>query len=95
METTLFFFFIVGYWSIAVSFLAIGMTSRGEFPISEVAVVSIFWPLFGIFYALALLWRAAIKSAHTMRVDLKNRRLMGEFETWLRERDAQKDGETK
>ena len=72
------------WWGIAVVILALMIREIGDvFSASEVLSVSVFWPLFTIFGLVIVLWRIPFKSAKTIRVSLKNRGLMNEFDEFM------------
>ena len=72
------------WWGIAVVILALMIGEIGDvFSASEVLSVSVFWPLFTIFGLVIVLWRIPFKSAKTIRVSLKNRGLMNEFDEFM------------
>ena len=72
------------WWGIAVVILALMIREIGDvFSASEVLAVSVFWPLFTIFGLVVVLWRIPFKSAKAIRVSLKNRGLMNEFDEFM------------
>ena len=72
------------WWGIAVVILALMIREIGDvFSASEVLSVSVFWPLFTIFGIVVVLWRIPFKSSITIRVSLKNRGLMNEFDEFM------------
>ena len=72
------------WWGIAVVILALMIREIGDvFSASEVLSASVFWPLFTIFGLVIVLWRIPFKSAKTIRVSLKNRGLMNEFDEFM------------
>ena len=72
------------WWGIAVVILALMIREIGDvFSASEVLSVSVFWPLFTIFGLVIVMWRIPFKSSKTIRVSLKNRGLMNEFDEFM------------
>ena len=72
------------WWGIAVVILALMIREIGDvFSASKVLSVSVFWPLFTIFGLVIVLWRIPFKSSKTIRVSLKNRGLMNEFDEFM------------
>ena len=72
------------WWGIAVVILALMIREIGDvFSASKVLSVSVFWPLFTIFGIVVVLWRIPFKSSKTIRVSLKNRGLMNEFDEFM------------
>jgi hypothetical protein len=51
--------------------------------------LSVFWPAVAIGVIPALIYLAYAASADKIRTDLRNRRLLGEFEDWLKQRAAE------
>ena len=75
------------WWGIAVVILALMIGEIGDvFSASEVFAVSVFWPIFTIFGLVIVLWQIPFKSAETIRVSLKNRGLMNEFDEFMADR---------
>jgi hypothetical protein len=48
--------------------------------------LAVFWPAVAIGVIPALIYLAYVASADKIRTDLRNRKLLGEFEDWLRQR---------
>ena len=72
------------WWGIAVVILALMIREIGDvFSASKVLSVSVFWPLFTIFGLVIVLWRIPFRSSKTIRVSLKNRGLMNEFDEFM------------
>jgi hypothetical protein len=51
--------------------------------------LAVFWPAVAIGVIPALIYLAYVASADKIRTDLRNRRLLGEFEDWLKQRAAE------
>lgn len=51
--------------------------------------LSVFWPAVAIGVIPALIYQAYAASADKIRTDLRNRKLLGEFEDWLKQRAAE------
>jgi len=76
------------YWTFMVAATAILANQvSGVRDAAWVMGVAILWPLFVIVAMVALPYGALVASTKRIRVDLHNRKLLREFETWLRERD--------
>ncbi len=50
---------------------------------------AVFWPLLVPFGIIVTLWRMPFKSARSIRADLRNRKLLNEFNAWVKRRDAE------
>ena len=48
--------------------------------------LAVFWPAVAIGVIPALIYTSCVASADTIRTDLRNRKLLGEFEDWLKKR---------
>jgi hypothetical protein len=76
------------YWSFAVVvFVALRETTETR----ELLAAATFWPIVSVVGIVVLLWRIPFKTAKAIRVDLRNRKLIKEFEQWLDERKDMKD----
>jgi hypothetical protein len=51
--------------------------------------LAVFWPAVAIGVIPALIYLAYVASADKIRTDLRNRKLLGEFEDWLKQRAAE------
>lgn len=47
---------------------------------------AVFWPLTAVIVVPALIYQALVASASRIRIDLKNRGILREFEDWLKTR---------
>ena len=76
------------YWTFMVATIAV-LSHRVDNTRDVMLVVGIAvtWPLFAIVALVALPYGAAVASTKRIRIDLHNRKLLREFETWIRERD--------
>ena len=76
------------YWTFmiaAVAILAQHVTEPKR--IWWVIGIAATWPLFAIATMVALPYGSLVASTKRIRVDLHNRKLLREFEDWIRERD--------
>lgn len=48
--------------------------------------LAVFWPIVAIGVVPALIYTSYVASADKIRTDLHNRKLLGEFEAWLKQR---------
>ena len=51
--------------------------------------IAVFWPAIAIGVVPALIYASCVASTDKLRADLRNRKLLGEFEDWLRQRDVE------
>jgi hypothetical protein len=51
--------------------------------------LSVFWPAVAIGVIPPLIYQAYVASAKQIRMDLRNRKLLDEFEDWLKQRAAE------
>jgi hypothetical protein len=49
--------------------------------------MAVFWPITAAIVVPALIYQALVASASRIRIDLKNRGILREFEDWLKTRD--------
>lgn len=82
----------VGYWTFAVACVSIlaPETSRDWKSLSATIGIAAAWPLFAVAMLFYLPYQATVASTSRIRIDLDNRKLLREFEGWLRERNAGK-----
>ena len=78
---------IAVWWSMAVVILGTFRDSEGA---ADVIAAAIFWPIFAIMGLPVLLWRIPFKTVRTIRADLRNRRILREFESWVDENHPDK-----
>lgn len=50
--------------------------------------VSVFWPIIAVGMVPAIIYTATVKSTAQIRADLRNRKVLREFETWLAEHNS-------
>lgn len=83
------------WWTFAVvSITAWAQMLREGSPrdFAKVCMLSVFWPLTVIFASIIAVYRIPVASAKTLRADLRNRKLLREFERWVHDRkDASND----
>lgn len=76
------------YWTFMVATIAVlanqVSSARDAAWVTGIAAI---WPLFALVAMVALPYGALVASTKRIRTDLHNRRLLREFETWIRERD--------
>lgn len=78
----------VVWWSFAVVVFA-SLTGNQEGSITQRITGAAFWPVIVVLYLPVLLWRIPFKTAKTIRTDLRNRKLLCEFNEWLERRDQE------
>ena len=74
------------YWTFmvaAIAVLANHVSSARD--AAWVMGIAILWPLFVLVAMVAIPYGALVSSTKRIRTDLHNRKLLREFETWLRE----------
>ena len=79
------------WWTLAVVLWAL-LISDCSRDIKDRAVcigLSMFWPAVAIGVIPALIYQAYVPSADKIRTDLRNRKLLDEFEDWLKQRAAE------
>jgi hypothetical protein len=89
MSETLIIVLAVLYWTFAVAVLQVLRDEPKEqfwFGIG----VAIMWPILIPVIAVALPYRAVVRSAKTIRSDLRNRKLLAEFDEFLKAKEVQK-----
>lgn len=81
------------WWTFAVALVAL-IASRSDITdMTDVAFtigLSVFWPVTATLALPVIAYSATVAGTQRIRIDLRNRGVMREFETWLRERDAVK-----
>lgn len=81
------------WWTFAVALVAIIASNSDITDMKDVALticLSVFWPVTATLALPAIAYSAAVAGTQRIRIDLRNRGVLREFETWLRERDAVK-----
>jgi Ca2+/Na+ antiporter len=78
----------VVWWSFAVVVFA-SLTGNQEGSMTQRITGAAFWPVIVVLYLPVLLWRIPFKTAKTIRTDLRNRKLLREFNEWLERRDQE------
>lgn len=81
------------WWTFAVALVALIASVSEVTDMKDVAFLiglSVFWPLTATLALPAIAYSAAVASTQRIRADLRNRGVLREFETWLREREAVK-----
>ena len=81
----------VVWWTFAVALVALISTHFDITDRKDVALtigLSVFWPVTATLALPAIVYQAAVASTSRICIDLRNRGVLREFETWLRERDA-------
>lgn len=81
------------WWTFAVVVwmtLALGDWINGKKDMLAAIGMAAAWPLTAAIAIPMLIYSAVVSSADRIRVDLRNRNLLREFEGWLREREAGK-----
>ena len=80
------------WWSVAAPLTGFIM---GRFDVDEYGVIAfmmviaatILWPVSVVIGAVIIIYRIPMATARTIRIDLRNRGLLREFDAWLRERN--------
>lgn len=83
----------VVWWTFAVTLVALIDSHSDITDKKGVALtigLSVFWPVTATLALPAIIYLAAVAGTQRIRADLRNRGVLREFETWLRERDAVK-----
>jgi hypothetical protein len=78
------------WWTLSVIiFMAImnEQSHSGVGALVETITVSTLWPVFVPFVVIGLLYQSVVKSTAQLRNDLRNRKLLAEFEAWLKEQN--------
>lgn len=78
---------VVLYWTFAVACVAIISASNYDNEVWMLIALAALWPALALIAVVALPYRAVVASAKTIRADLRNRKLLREFEQWLRDQD--------
>jgi hypothetical protein len=92
-------FAALAVWWTVFMWMAVTLTHNAE-SVKEVlmyGVLALFWPITAPFVLCGLLYRLFVNSAGQMRQDLRNRKLLREFDRWYREThgaeaDSKKEG---
>ncbi|MDE4176373.1 hypothetical protein PXK01_19630 [Phaeobacter sp. PT47_59] len=74
------------WWTLAVV-IFVTLADQRDSHIQEVIAVAAMWPIFTAVWVPVLLWRIPFRTAKAIRTDLRNRKLLGEFNEWLERRD--------
>ena len=83
----------VVWWTFAVALVALITSNSNSADLKDVAItigLSVFWPVTATLALPAIIYQAVVASTRRIRIDLRNRGVLREFETWLREHDAGK-----
>ena len=83
----------VVWWTFPVTLVALISTHSDITDRKEVALtigLSVFWPVTATLALPVIAYSATVAGTQRIRIDLRNRGVMREFETWLQERDAVK-----
>ncbi|MDH5797831.1 MAG: hypothetical protein OEZ19_04640 [Paracoccaceae bacterium] len=83
---------IAVWWSFAAVFFVVSM--KGHDSPSECLALAIFWPVFAMLYVVVMLIKIPFRTAREIRAALRARNLLREFEAWLRDREAEKEGKS-
>ena len=76
------------WWTYAVIIWVMIMHEGGRDTKDRVLAIgfAVFWPIVAICAVPAMLYSACVASASRIRADLKNRGVLKEFDSWLRNR---------
>lgn len=86
MSDTTIIVLAVLWWTFAVAAIAQAIAHEGKMH-WRVIGYCMFWPALLPFLGVAVIYDMAVKSTLRLRADLKNRKLLKEFDAYLRERD--------
>ena len=75
------------WWTFAVAALSMAVSHEGQMH-WRVLGYCLFWPVLLPFIGAALIYDMAVKSTLRLRADLKNRKLLKEFDAYMRERNS-------
>jgi cell division protein FtsX len=89
MSETQIIVFAVLYWTFAVAVLAL-LREADPKQLWASVVVAIMWPILIPVIVVGLLYRVVVRSAKTIRDDLRNRKLLAEFDEFLKAKEVQK-----
>jgi uncharacterized integral membrane protein len=87
-------YLILGYWSLVVIFFAfatVAMLDSTRFNFLDLAVamaLAVFWPATVVAGAVILVYSNSVKSVQQIRNDLRNRKILREFEEWLKTKES-------
>lgn len=80
----------VAWWTFAVVVLMI-IANTSDFDdyksLAFAIAMAVFWPITAVIVVPALIYQALVASASRIRIDLRNRGILREFEDWLKTRD--------
>lgn len=85
---------IIAYWTLAVVFASAILFNTDSDSWKTAAIIigfSVWWPITALMALVFIVYDAFVKSAKRIKIDLHNRKLLREFEQWLKERDKTKD----
>lgn len=83
----------VVWWTFAIAVVALVASHSDITDLKDVAFsvgLAVFWPVTATLILPMIVYQAVAASSSRIRVDLKNRGVLNEFEDWLRERNAGK-----
>ena len=83
----------VVWWTFAVAVVALVASHSDITDLKDVAFsvgLAVFWPVTAALILPMIVYQAVEASSSRIRVDLKNRGVLNEFEDWLWERNAGK-----
>lgn len=82
----------MAYWTVVISFFAVivgaALTDRTDATHLAMAfAMSLFWPLTTLLGSIATVYGIFVKSGSRIRADLRNRKLLREFDEWVRNKE--------
>jgi hypothetical protein len=81
---------IVAWWTFAVIVWVtiINDSGRDTKDLMLAVGLAVFWPAIAVGVIPVLIYQACVPTTARIRVDLKNRGILKEFEQWLKDRDG-------
>lgn len=74
-------------FAIVVAVTTITESSRDARDIAMVIGLSVFWPIVAVAAIPAIVYQGSVASVKQIRADLANRKLLNEFEAWLKNKE--------
>jgi hypothetical protein len=87
-------YLILGYWSLVVIFFAfatvamLDSTRTNFLDLAAAMTLAVFWPATVVAGAVILVYSNSVKSVQQIRNDLRNRKILREFEEWLKTKES-------
>jgi heme exporter protein D len=74
-------------WWAGVCLMFVGMVHENNHKAWETVAYPVLWPVVAITLIPLILWRIKVRTAKQILADLRDRKLLREFEEWLKSRD--------